>query len=91
MEKLESLEGGATFFGRPSFGIPAGEQTKMVANSVYYFPLHGRSPKFLVYGDGEGKKCELSLSSNHIYCQTAMAYHDISPYIYIYIYIYIYG
>ena len=30
-----NLEGGAIFLGNPSFGIPAGEQTKMVANRVY--------------------------------------------------------
>ena len=71
-KKMKSLEGGAIFFGKPSFGIPAGKQTKMVANRVYYFPFHGSSPKFLVYGasEGEEEKSELSLSDNKIYYQS---------------------
>ncbi|RVW97322.1 hypothetical protein CK203_025936 [Vitis vinifera] len=49
-KKMESLDDGAMFLGKPSFGISAGEQTKMVANRVNYFCSHTSSPKFLVYG-----------------------------------------
>ena len=52
-KKMQTLEGGAIFFGKPSFGIPASKQTKMVANRVYYFSSRGFSPKFLVYGTKE--------------------------------------
>ncbi|KAJ9697311.1 hypothetical protein PVL29_009211 [Vitis rotundifolia] len=48
-KKMESLEGGALFLGKPSFGVSR-EQTKMVANRVYYFSSHTSKPSFLVYG-----------------------------------------
>lgn len=35
--EMESLEGGAMLLGVISFGISAGEQTRMIANRVYYF------------------------------------------------------
>ena len=49
---MESLEGGVIFIGNPSFGVLAGEHTKMVANRVYYFSSHTYipTPSFIVYG-----------------------------------------
>ncbi|KAL6311674.1 hypothetical protein AAG906_007402 [Vitis piasezkii] len=52
-KKMESLEGGAIFLSEFPFGISAGEQTKMVANRVYYFSCQGCSPRFLIYGSEE--------------------------------------
>ncbi|KAL6311673.1 hypothetical protein AAG906_007399 [Vitis piasezkii] len=46
--EMESLEGGAMFLGVISFGISAGEQTRMIANRVYYFSSN--TPKFFTYG-----------------------------------------
>ena len=53
----------SNIFGKPLFGIPTGEQIKMVANRMYCL-LDGYSPKFLVFGVGmmEGEDSELSFS-----------------------------
>ncbi|KAJ9695934.1 hypothetical protein PVL29_011075 [Vitis rotundifolia] len=66
--KMKSLEGGVIFVGKPSFGVSAGEQTKMVANRVYYSSSHTSKPNFLVYGSvGMGEKSEFSRNQQIYY------------------------
>ena len=71
--KMESLEGGVIFIGKPSFGVPAGKHTKMVANRVYYFCSHTYipTPYFIVYGSSSagtrGDKYEFSDQRHQIY------------------------
>ena len=50
--KIESLEGGALFLGRHriGLGVPAGENTKMIANRVYYLRGDSPTPMFVCYG-----------------------------------------
>ncbi|KAJ9682104.1 hypothetical protein PVL29_018139 [Vitis rotundifolia] len=82
-KKMESLEGGAIFLGKFSFGISAGEQTKMVANRVYYFSWQSYSHRFLIYGSEEKKpagKGEKSESQDTIYYAT-LAVMDVSQWI----------
>ena len=82
-KKMESLEGGAIFLGKFSFGISAGEQTKMVANRVYYFSWQSYSHRFLIYGSEEKKpagKGEKSESQDTIYYAT-LAGMDVSQWI----------
>ncbi|KAJ9697320.1 hypothetical protein PVL29_009220 [Vitis rotundifolia] len=68
-KKMESLEGGALFLGKPSFGVSGGEQTKMVANRVYYFSSHTSRPSFLVYGSaGMEEKSDKSDKSDKSVC-----------------------
>ena len=70
---LKSLEGGAIFLGRFSFGVPTREQTKMVANRVYYFSPYSFPPRFIVYGSDEKRSDEMgemSESQNTIYFAT---------------------
>ena len=61
-KKMESLEGGAIFLGNPVFGVPSfgvsaevvgKEETKMIANRVYYISSHTSKPCSLVYGSAD--------------------------------------
>ena len=61
-KKMESLEGGAIFLGNPVLGVPSfgvssaairGEETKMIANRVYYISSHTSKPCSLVYGSAD--------------------------------------
>ena len=49
-KRMDNLEGGTLFLGKPFFGVLAGEQTTLIVDSVYYFSSQTSMPKFLVYG-----------------------------------------
>ena len=61
-KRMKSLKGGAIFLGNPVLGVPSfgvssaairGEETKMIANRVYYISSHTSKPCSLVYGSAD--------------------------------------